>query len=134
MEKLEGIFGIMWATLFLLSFAKYEAMRLDNHQWITEGEKKFSFLFRLFFILAASGSNAILAVSYAFLFAGLYDLFLNWLRKDVTSLWHLGSNSKWDRFFLDRMGMYKAVRISFPIIAIGLYILSFFYSNLFINL
>ena len=131
METMENVnMGILWIALFTLCFAQYEAYRLDKHYWIGRKEKQMSWLFRLFVVIAASGKNPYLFLSYSFFMAGTYDLLLNWLRKDVDDTWHLGTTAKWDLFWMDKMGAYKSMRVILPILAIVFYVLSFYYTEL----
>lgn len=116
--------------IFIFNLAFYEAARLDKHQWISKKEKQYSWLFRLAFILAACSGNPYLFLAYSFLMAGLYDLLLNYYRKDIDDIWHLGENAKWDVFFSKRPKLYKFVRFAFPIIGIAFYVLSFFFNEL----
>lgn len=122
--------SILWFAMFILNLVFYEAARLDKHQWISKKEKQYSSAFRLAFLIAISGGNPYLFLAYLFLMAGLYDLLLNYYRKDIDDTWHLGKDAKWDIYFSTRPRLYKFVRFAFPIIGIAFYVLSFFFNEL----
>jgi len=109
--------------LFVLFLTKYEALRLDKHQWISQEEKYFSAAFRLVFLLAISLEYFIANIIFM---ASIYDLFLNRFRKDIIDLYHLGENSKWDIFWSKRKKTYIVFRYIAPIIGVGLYLTKYY--------
>lgn len=113
--------------LFFYSFTQYSAYRYDNKQWAKKREKQYSWLFRLAFILAISQNNFWLLFAYGFLMWGLYDPLLNYLRKDITDIWHLGSDSELDEFNKRHPKWYRISRYLFIGLGIGFYVLSWFH-------
>ena len=109
--------------LFVLFLTKYEALRLDKHQWISQEEKYFSAAFRLVFLLAISLEYFIANIIFM---AGIYDLLLNLFRKDITDSFHLGKNSWWCRFWRKRKKTYIVFRYIAPIIGVGLYLTKYY--------
>ena len=112
--------------LFVLFLTKYEALRLDKHQWISQEEKYFSAAFRLVFLLGISGVDYIVFIANIIFMASIYDLFLNLFRKDISDLFHLGENSKWDIFWSKRKKTYIVFRYIAPIIGVGLYLIKYY--------
>ena len=112
--------------LFVLFLTKYEALRLDKHQWISQEEKYFSAAFRLVFLLAVSGADYIVFIANIIFMASIYDLFLNRFRKDIIDLYHLGENSKWDIFWSKRKKTYIVFRYIAPIFGVALYLTKYY--------
>jgi len=80
----------------------------------------------LVFLLGISGVDYLVFIANAVFMASIYDLFLNLFRKDISDLFHLGENSKWDIFWSKRKKTYIVFRYIAPIIGVGLYLIKYY--------
>lgn len=121
--------SLLFFMIFLTCFRAYEAKRLDNKQWITKAEHQFSWLFTLAVIILAA-ENEWQFISFSLLAAGLNDLLLNKMRKDIKDIWHLGDTAAWDRFWKKRLTAYKIFRYTAILFGLLVHVLSYIYGYL----
>lgn len=113
--------------VFFGAYTQYMAYRYDKKQWAQKREKQYSWIFRFMFIIALSQNNFWLIFAYGFLMWGLYDPLLNYLRKDIDDIWHLGSDSHLDEFNSAHPKWYRISRPLFICLGLGFYVLSWFH-------
>jgi hypothetical protein len=101
------IAAILLTILFTYFTASVDAEHLNKKQYIYD--HKYRFLQRLTFFLAFALVNPLYALASALLFTTLFDQTLNTLRG--LKLYHLGTTSRWDRFFKQKPILYTLTKL-----------------------
>jgi len=103
------IYGMIFVVsyLFIIYSAVIDAEHLNKGEYIEDHTSRWILRFIFFLLIALFSFRA--AAGFAFLFAALFDQFLNYMRGKP--FWYLGTVAKWDIFFSKRKYLYVCVKI-----------------------
>lgn len=107
--------------IFLVSTAEIDAWHFERKHWVTDKTTRLIQRASFLAAIAAISMNAWHFIAFGLLFASLFDLTLNYLRKDIDDLWHLGQNAVWDRFWSNHLKLYKFFRYLMLLLGVFVY-------------